>query len=214
MKKLIAIALLVAGCSTTTTGPGPEGPPVCNPAHAWGDEHGTGIGYRLPTTNVWLDDTSGYPLDLGHLEMGVLTFNRTETPGAFRIPMTRVDEPGNGWLGLARVWVNNVTRIISRADVQMNGGYAGMAEPAKSTHVGCMEVLHTAGLEHQVAADSCMDDCSEARDWEACMRNPAAQTPNPHDREQLQIIYGKPVEPEVCVGAELTLLTFKFPAPE
>jgi hypothetical protein len=214
MMKMAAMAILLAGCNLVTTGPGPDDSPVCNAAHAWGDKNGDGIGYRFPTTNIWVDDTSGYPLDLGHLGMGILTYSREEKPGAFRLPMTRVDEPGNGWLGLARVWVNNSTGIVNRADVQMNAGYSEMGDPAYATHVGCMEVLHPAGLGHQNGADSCMNDCAGARDWAACMRNPGAQTPDAHDQEQLAIIYERPPPPppEVCVGAELTLLTFTFPA--
>ena len=200
----------LAGCGALTIGP--EEPPTqveCG-AHAWGDKDGDGIGYRLPTTDVHVVNDSGYPLDLETLGMGVLRFVDT----GFKVPMQRVNEPGSGWLGKAQVWIRNSTGIIDRALVLMNEGYPEMREPVIATHVGCMEVLHCAGLGHQVAADSCMDDCSKARNWGACMRDPARQTPNAHDQEQLALIYDMEVQPpDVCVQGEFTLLTFNFPAP-
>ena len=208
---LLINALLAAGCNLTI-GPGPEGPPTpveCR-AHVWGDEDGDGIGYRLPTTSVHVDNTSGYPLDVAALGGSSLRYSPTE--GAFKVPMVRVNEPGNGWLGLAQVWVRG-DGTIHRALVKMNAGYPDMLDPAVATHVGCMEVLHTAGLAHQEGSNSCMNDCSKAPNWGACMRSPEAQTPDAHDWEQMAELYGRAEPPDVCVGAELTLLTFTFPAP-
>ncbi len=208
------ILLLLSACNLTT-GPGAEEPPVENCGHAWGDNDGDGVGYRLSTTKVRVLNTSGYPLDLDTLGLGVLTFSETE--GDFDVPMERVNEPGNGWLGLAQVWVSNITGIVNRALVKMNEGYAAMQNPVTATHVGCMEVLHTVGLAHQNGnriRDSCMNDCSESSNWGECMRDLAGQTPNPHDQEQLAIIYKtKPKPPTVCVQGEFTVLTFLFPAP-
>ena len=84
--------------------------------------------------------------------------------------------------------------------------------------VAMFRTLDTTGQEffrtHQEAEDSCMDDCSSAGNWGACMRAEGKRTPNPHDAEQLARIYDMVVEPpEVCVQGEFTLLTFKFPAP-
>lgn len=209
MRALVAI-LLLTGCRFGTPPEGPPTPVECG-AHVWGDNDGDGIGYRLHTTRVRVLNTSGYPLDLASLG-NVVYFDPSE--GDFEVPMVRVNEPGNGWLGMASVWVQNSTGIIQRAEVKMNEAYSAMADPLVATHVGCMEVLHTAGLAHQPAADSCMSDCSESSAWGACMRDPAKQTPNNHDMETLAKIYDVELTPPtVCAGVEFTLLTFKFPAP-
>lgn len=189
----------------------PEGPPIECAAHVWGDNDGDGVGYRLPTTSVHVDNTSGYALDLGTLG-NVVHFS--PSAGEFRVPMERVNEPGNGWIGRAQVWVTNRTGIIDRASVKMNAGYSQMADPVVATHVGCMEVLHTAGLTHQTGPRTCMSDCSESSNWSACMRDPARQKPDAHDMETMAKIYDVEMNPPtVCAGAEFTLLTFDFPAP-
>lgn len=211
MKPWYLLFVFLTACNFST-GPGPEEPPTpveCG-AHAWGDDDRDGVGYRLPTTDVFVNNTSGYALDLKTLGMGILNFIKS----GFEIPMVRVNLPGIGWLGLAQVWIRNSTGEVDRAKVQMNEAYSVMADPNVYTHVGCMEVLHCAGLSHQEAEDSCMSDCSEARDWSACMRDPNKQTPGVHDQEQLAKIYGADhPPPTVCVQGEFTLLTFKFPAP-
>ncbi len=162
MKTVITATILVL-CQGCQLGTLPPTPVECG-AHAWGDDDGDGIGYRLPTTDVHVINTSRYPLDLDTLGVGVLNFGKT----GFEIPMVRVNEPGNGWLGLAQVWINNRTGVIDRAKVQMNEAYAEMRDSVTATHVGCMEVLHCAGLGHQDAPgvrDSCMNDCSKASNW-------------------------------------------------
>lgn len=211
MRPLTITLLFLTACRF---GPPPEGPPtpVECAANVWGDNDGDGVGYRLPTTQVKVLNTSGYPLDLTTLGGDVLRFSPTS--GEFEVPMERVNEPGNGWLGRAQLWVQNSTGIIQRAAVKMNEAYSEMADPLVATHVGCMEVLHTAALAHQPGSGSCMNDCSGSSDWGACMRDAAKQTPDAHDLETLAKIYGTEVKPPtVCVGVELTLLTFKFPAP-
>lgn len=204
-------AYLAGGCSVLPPAEGPPTPVECG-SHVWGDDDGDGVGYRLPTTSVRVMNASGYLLDLGALGGDVMRFS--PDVGEFTVPMERVNEPGNGWLGLAQVWVDNRTGVIRRALVSMNEGYSQVMEPVVATHVGCMEVLHTAALGHQGGAGSCMNDCSGASDWGACMRDPAKQTPDAHDFEQLAAIYATDVEPPtVCVQGGLTLLTFRFPAP-
>lgn len=213
-----ATAIFVAcqGCQFGTTPPPEMTPPTDPPppvecgAHAWGDDDENGVGYRWPSTDINVINTSGYPLDLDTLGMGVLDFSDS----GHEIPMVRVNQPGNGWLGLAQVWINNRTGMIDRARVQMNEGYPQMSDPRTFTHVGCMEVLHCVGFEHDEAQDTCTNDCSGASDWLACMRDPRKSTPGVHDLEQASIIYGvEPTPPTVCVRGEFTLKTFTFPAP-
>lgn len=216
LKLAVMLAILMGGCVATLGGPGAQEPPPADPVtcegHDWTDEDG--VPYRLPVTNVWVDNASGYPLDLSTLGGSSLSFSPTERSGDFHTPMMRVDEPGNGWLGKAWIWMRG--NIITRTKVLMNEGYEVMSEPIIHTRVGCMEVLHTAGFGHQDGEDSCMNDCAGASDWLACMRNPKAQTPDRHDFEQMAIAYGEKAPPPNCVSASLEerLVIFEFPVPD
>lgn len=95
----------------------------------------------------------------------------------------------NGWLGLARIWLAADGHIDAGVAL-MNDSYFQESDSVYNNsiawrHVLCQEVGHTFGLDHQGSPkkQSCMNDR-----WG--LTNPDFQSPNPHDFDTLNEIYG------------------------
>jgi hypothetical protein len=100
----------------------------------------------------------------------------------------------NGWLGLAQIWVSG--KHITQGVVKLNDSYFNTATyntPAWRQYVMCQEVGHTLGLDHQDEnvgngnLGSCMDYTNDPDGTiDTQLSN---EHPNPHDYEQLALIY-------------------------
>lgn len=95
----------------------------------------------------------------------------------------------NGWLRLARIWLAGDGHIEAGVAL-MNDSYLMESGSVYDNsvawrHVLCQEVGHTFGLAHQKSPkkQSCMNDS-----WG--LTNPDFQSPNAHDYETLNEIYG------------------------
>lgn len=102
------------------------------------------------------------------------------------------DRYGNkGWLGIAQIWAsgNHITQGI----VKVNDTYFNTAAyntPAWKNLVMCQEVGHTLGLDHQdeVQTNPNMGTCMDYTNNPS--GPPSNERPNPHDYDQLLVIYG------------------------
>jgi hypothetical protein len=95
----------------------------------------------------------------------------------------------NGWLGLARIWLDAGGHIDAGV-VLMNDWYMLGSEPLYNNdvarqHVLCQEIGHTFGLDHQASPkkQSCMNDR-----WG--LNSTSFTGPNQHDFDTLMEIYG------------------------
>jgi hypothetical protein len=115
------------------------------------------------------------------------TWPRGCRPTSGRVEVCSARYGDNGWLGIARIWVDG--RHITRGVVRLNDTYFQTSRynrPAWRALVSCQEVGHTLGLEHQDEdptnpnLDTCMDYTN---------RPFSNQHPNQHDYDQLSEIY-------------------------
>jgi predicted Zn-dependent protease len=120
------------------------------------------------------------------------------SPGTFDVvnfaggPKLKI-ESGNygptGWFGIAEVTFEVLTGHIEEGSVKVNDYYfTGQYNTTVARdHVLCQEVGHILGLDHNnlspLFGTSCMSDNN------ATLSNPAYQTPNAHDAQQLNAIY-------------------------
>ena len=95
----------------------------------------------------------------------------------------------NGWLGLTRIWLAGDGHIEAGVAL-MNDSYFFETDsvynnPTAWRHVLCQEIGHTFGLGHQGSPKkkSCMNDR-----WG--LTNPDFQSPNAHDYDVLDELYG------------------------
>ena len=135
---------------------------------------GTWQAYNGAVVADW-NSFSGGTIDLSS---GSASSNMTASSGNYG---------NNGWLGIARIWIDNKGHITSGA-VELNDYYYGPGSPYAGTErqVYCQEVGHIFGLDHNRNGghggspdDTCMND-----------RNLSFPSPNVHDTEQLSSIYG------------------------
>ena len=94
-----------------------------------------------------------------------------------------------GWLGLARIWVASDGHIDAGVAL-MNDSYfqepgSVYNNPVAWRHVLCQEIGHTFGLDHQGSPKK--QSCMNSR-WG--LTNEAFQSPNQHDFDTLNEIYG------------------------
>ena len=99
----------------------------------------------------------------------------------------------NGWLGIASIYITGGTHI-TQGTAKMNDSYFTTTKynnPNEKLHVMCQESAHTLGLDHQStngsSQNSCMDYFSNTG---ANANSTISTTPNLHDFDQLNIIYG------------------------
>jgi hypothetical protein len=107
----------------------------------------------------------------------------------------------NGWLGIAQIWASGFH--ITQGTVKMNDTYFNTATyntPAWRNLVMCQEVGHIFGLDHQdenfnnVNLGTCMDYTNAPAGGfvKGFDYGPSNEKPNPHDYEELGIIYAHP----------------------
>ncbi len=97
----------------------------------------------------------------------------------------------NGWLGIATIWFASADSVhIVQATTKLNDSYLRNSKffpkynnDTARTHVGCQEIGHNLGLDHQTGI-SCMNDDNNF------LSDPLYIGPNAHDYEQLELIYG------------------------
>lgn len=94
----------------------------------------------------------------------------------------------NGWLGVARIWLNADGVHISAAIAAVNDSYLGPGAAYDNAnarrHVLCQEVGHTFGLDHQKSPKK--QTCMNAQ-WG--LTSSSFVSPNLHDYDQLASIY-------------------------
>ncbi len=90
----------------------------------------------------------------------------------------------NGWLGLAQIWISG--GHIVQGVAKMNDTYLASSsyDETARQHVICQEIGHDWGLGHQDESGADLDTCM---DYSRALDNPS---PNQHDYDQLEIIYG------------------------
>ena len=99
----------------------------------------------------------------------------------------------NGWLGLASISVTGGVHI-TQGSAKMNDTYFNTSKynnPNEREHVMCQEVAHTFGLDHQSTDGSSQNTCMDYfSNTGANATSTMSTTPNTHDFEELNIIYG------------------------
>ena len=113
----------------------------------------------------------------------------------------------NGWLGLASINITGGVHI-TQGSAKMNDTYFNTAmynNPNERQHVMCQEVAHTFGIDHQSTDGSSQDTCMDYfSNTGANADSTLSTTPNAHDFEELNIIYGH-LDSTTTVAAVATL---------
>jgi len=179
-RKFLALTIAVAGLFAVIA--------TAQADHSWN-------GYRWPdsklsptvfnkTTSTMFDIPAAVQewSDLGTPIQPVMT---TQSKGA---NITVTEAFSTQWLGLAQVWVNG-DGFITRGQVKLNRKLlAGYPKPA-ADHVACQEFGHILGLDHNRAGDTSPGDDTCMND-QVNLQSIQYTTPNQHDKDQLNAIYG------------------------
>ncbi len=200
---LIAV-LLTAACQIGSLPP--EAPPIDRTTcqHAWGDFH-----LAHDSMSPVVENATHYEVEFDKLNAGSPIQFRPDGLG-FKITIEYGGDANSGWLGLASVQAFPGGHIVS-GKVTMNRTLLDRLPDPASPRVLSQELGHLAGLDHQRGVgDSAMEDCVGRIDWLACITNGATGF-NPHDIEQLNIIYehtgqADPVSP--CGASEVVVHAF------
>lgn len=171
---------------------------VAHASHSWGTYHwNTGnITTGDSTTAQWRSylNTSRDDWNLSP-KINLIVEPGLNTPGsktcnayANRVETCTADFGNNGWLGIARIWLDSTSHIYAGA-VLMNDYYFNRPDyntTAWKNLVMCQEVGHVLGLDHvdenfdNAPSGTCMDYSSDPE---------PNQHPNQHDYDQLMEIY-------------------------
>ncbi len=177
--------------------------------NAWGDYHwdGSGTPVSLGLENNLSSDWTGV---LGNVEgdwdtsgvlvLGIVSPDGTSAncenpllvdtppliPGPIEVCNGSYGE--NGWLGIARIWLESDGVHISAGIAAVNDSYLGPGAAYDNAnarqHVLCQEVGHTFGLDHQKSPRK--QTCMNAQ-WG--LTSSSFVSPNQHDYDQLASIY-------------------------
>lgn len=200
MSKLLiaALACSLSACAFEGTDVGDE----TLASHSWGGYHWarTTDGFRLRTIDSLTPDWKAYAsgaaadwsssqrLDMA-LEAGDTsskTRRRCSAPdGMLRVCNLAYGQ--NGWLGIAGISADSQGHIV-RGYTKLNDTYFSMSfydTDDWRQSVTCQELGHNIGLDHQ-------DEDFDNNTLKTCMdyQDPPWPTPNAHDYEQLDTIYG------------------------
>lgn len=116
-------------------------------------------------------------------------FNFTPVASAAKMSIESNNYGATGWFGEAEITRNILTGHIEKGTVRVNDYYftGQFNTTAARDHVLCQEVGHILGLDHNKLSPlfgaSCMEDDN------GTLNDPAYQTPNYHDAQQLNSIY-------------------------
>ena len=112
----------------------------------------------------------------------------------------------NGWLGLASINITGGTHI-TQGSAKMNDTYFNTStynNPNEKLHVMCQEVGHTFGLDHQSTDGSSLNTCMDYFSNTGANAGSTLSThPNPHDYDELVIIYTH-LDSTTTIGAAAT----------
>jgi hypothetical protein len=169
-------------------------------SHSWGNYH-----WARTTTSFNLqviDSTS--PLWDSHLNASLSQWSQS---GKLNLAITGADDSSrtrkqcravsgkirvcnasygnNGWLGLASINLDSKGHIV-QGTAKMNDSYDWyfVDNPSERPHVMCQEVGHLFGLGHTSEDGSSQQTCMDYSN------DPRSTTPNSHDYQQLDTIYG------------------------
>ncbi|HEX9444550.1 MAG TPA: hypothetical protein VGA73_10535 [Candidatus Binatia bacterium] len=184
-------------------------PTRAHATHSWGGYHWARTGssftlklgdnvssgwdsYLASTASEWslsgVLDTTIVPGTVGN--------PKTCKPRSGRVEVCNTSYGNNGWLGVAQIWISGLH--ITQGTVKLNDTYFNTAKyntPAWRRLVSCQEVAHTFGLDHQDEAfgnpnlGTCMDYTNDPDGTLASPDQFTNEYPNPHDYEELGIIY-------------------------
>lgn len=173
---------------------------VASADHAWGS-------YHFPSDNLnptVVDKTSSslYDVSAGVQEwadLGTPIQPQVTTASKGDITVTEAFSPF--WLGLARIYIDG--DHITKGEVKLNTRLLNNYGADAADHVLCQELGHVLGLGHNrdglsggTPDDSCMNDQPSAGLG-------AYTSPNSHDTDQLNAIYGSHVDtPPVDDGGD------------
>jgi hypothetical protein len=190
--------VVAAGLSLAVT----YGGAVVSADHAWGSYHWarTGTPFTLTVVNSTTSKWSGYVpaavddwsaslvLDLDDTNGSTSSkVRRRCKPPAGMIRVCNLAYGNNGWLGLAGISIDPEGHILN-GYTKLNDSYFSGAfydDPLWRQSVVCQELGHDIGLDHQ-------DENFNNDSLETCMdyQNPPWDSPNAHDYDQLDTIYG------------------------
>ena len=191
----IVLGVLVVGGSTSYAN------------HSWGSYHWARtsnpftlkLGDNMTTTawkaalntasTDWSADTGGNPLNTTVVTGSTNPKNCRAVAGTVQVCNSKYG--GNGWLGLAQIWLSN--GHIAQGTAKMNDTYFGQAKynnPNEKLHVVCQEVGHTFGLGHTSEDGSSQNTCMDYYSNTGVNAGSTLSTkPNAHDYDQLAAIY-------------------------
>jgi hypothetical protein len=170
--------------------------------HSWGNYHWARsqnpftVNLGDNVTSTWdaylsdasLDWTVSSVLDAPIVPGGSTTARKC-SPTSGRVEVCDASYGGNGWLGIAQIWVSGdhiVQGTVKLNDFYFDSSLYSYNTPAWRRLVTCQEVGHTFGLDHQDEdfnnpnLGTCMDYTSDPT---------TNQHPNAHDYEELETIY-------------------------
>lgn len=149
--------------------------------------------YLLSTIGSWNSTVDGYPLRISPVKVSGSPGKRNCSMVAGTTQVCNAKYGYNGWLGLASINISGLH--ITQGSAKMNDSYFNLASynyPSERLHVVCQEVAHTFGLGHQSETGESLNTCMDyfSNTGSVYGNSAISTTPNAHDFEQLNIIYG------------------------
>lgn len=112
-------------------------------------------------------------------------------PTKGRVEVCNANYGGNGWLGLAQIWISgsHITQgIVKNNDYYFGNSTYSFNNEAEKLHVMCQEIGHTLGLNHQSENGSSLNTCMDYY-YNTSDSDTTSTHPNQHDYDQLAAIY-------------------------
>jgi hypothetical protein len=124
-------------------------------------------------------------------------------PTSGRVEVCSASYGNTGWLGVAQIWITGGVHI-TQGTVKNNDYYFGNStyqynNTAEMQHVICQEIGHTFGLDHQSETGASLNTCMDYY-HNRSSSDLQSTSPNKHDYDELDIIYGHN-DPTTTIGA-------------